>query len=385
MIRLAGGDAVWIVDTTLRDGEQAPGVVFSPEEKIALAEALAAAGVSEIEVGTPAVGEEEIESIRAIARLKLPARTIVWCRATRDDLAAASKCETSAVHLSVPVSAIQIKAFDKTKDWILEQLRKTVEQARRHFAYVSVGAQDSSRAGLQFVAECAAAAREAGANRFRVADTVGVWDPFETFDFITELKDKTSGIEIGFHAHNDLGMATANSLAAIRAGADSVDVTVNGLGERAGNAALAEVVMGLQTVLRRPCGVRPTHLQLLSKQVSKSAMRTIAADKPIVGEAVFSHESGIHVRGMLKDRRAYEPFAAETVGRRSEIALGKHSGAAAIQHALDAQGITIKPAELAEVLTEIRARARAKKNSAAAASDSRDNFVAHAQTIDASI
>ena len=223
-------------------------------------------------------------------------------------------------------------------------------------------AQDASRASPGFLVRCLHAARQAGADRFRLADTVGVWNPFQVHAAVQSLAGRAGRVSIGFHGHNDLGMATANALAAVAAGAGSIDVTVNGLGERAGNTALEEAAMGLQITLHRSCGLDTRRFAELSACVARASGRPVPPGKPIVGASAFRHESGIHVHGLLRDRRTYEPFAAEAVGREgTEIVLGKHSGAAAVRHVLGRQGREVSPAEAQRLAGELHRGATCDK------------------------
>jgi homocitrate synthase NifV len=352
---------MWLVDTTLRDGEQTPGVVFSLDDKIAIARSLADAGLQELEIGTPAMGEDEISAIQAVTRLMLPCRLTVWCRAIAQDIDQAIRTGAEAIHISLPVSAIQLHAMKKSRTWVLRGIEKMVAYARPHFNYVSIGAQDASRADPAFLARCAKAAQRAGADRLRLADTVGVWNPFQTHSIISDLRQSVPNLAIGFHGHNDLGMATANSVAAAVAGAASVDVTVNGLGERAGNAALEEVVMGLRVSTHKTCGINARRLYGLSTLVAQASGRPIPANKPITGANVFCHESGIHVCALLADHRTYEPFQPEEVGRSErQMVVGKHSGSAAIRHLLADQGIDINQNEAEKLLAQVRTASASK-------------------------
>jgi homocitrate synthase NifV len=247
----------------------------------------------------------------------------------------------------------------------LAAISRVVPYARRRGLEVAVGCEDASRADPAFLVELAAAARAAGARRLRIADTLGVLEPFGTFELFSRLAAETD-LELEIHAHDDLGLATANTLAAVRGGASHASVTVLGLGERAGNAALEEVAVGVQQHLNRDSGVEFARLGALAMVVAKAAGRTIPKGKAIVGEHIFTHESGIHVDGLMKDRRTYQALDPALLGRDHVIVVGKHSGTAGIAAALAELGCDASPSQTRAILAQVRRRAAQTKHTVTA-------------------
>ncbi|WP_130471269.1 homocitrate synthase [Candidatus Magnetaquicoccus inordinatus] len=357
--------AVLINDTTLRDGEQTAGVAFTLGERLTIAQALDAMGVPGLEIGIPAMGPEEQEEIRAIAALGLQAELMVWCRMCRKDLESSRSLPVQWLDLSIPLSRQQISGkLRQTPEWVLALIERQVAEARALGFRVCVGGEDASRAELGFVQRVLEQAERAGAERFRFADTLGILEPFTVYERLRTLR-QGSDLDLEMHAHDDLGLATANTLAAIRAGATHVNTTVNGLGERAGNAPLEEVAAGMKHFFQMESGIKLNHFPMLSRLVEQASGIPLSELKSLVGKRAFRHESGIHVDGLLKNRGNYQGIDPREVGRRHDVVLGKHSGRHSIEWIFAAMGIQLSPEETAQVMQSLRGYARRHKRSPA--------------------
>lgn len=351
-----------IDDTTLRDGEQTAGVVFSLEEKIRIARTLDEIGVGEIECGIPAMGAEEQASVRALVELGLKARLITWNRAVAADIQASIDAGVRAVDISLSVSDLHIAhKLRKSREWVKEQLKTALGFAKGHDLYVCVGGEDSSRADREFLVELLTIARDLGADRFRYCDTLGILDPFTMYDHIRYLRRQVPGLELEVHTHDDLGMATANAIAGLRAGARFVNTTVNGLGERAGNAALEEVVMALKHACGMDAGIATHRFVELSRFVGQASCRPVPDWKAVVGARVFSHESGLHTDGVLKNPCNYEGFDPAEVGLSRHLVVGKHSGSHGLLHRLEQLGYRPDPIEAQDLLARVRSMSQRNK------------------------
>lgn len=345
---------VKIVDTTLRDGEQTAGIVFSNQEKLEIARLLSAAGVYQIEAGVPAMKGDEKEAIKAIVKEGLRVSILGWCRAVTGDIQDAIDCGLDAVCVSVPVSDVHIeKKLKKTRAWIHDQARRAINFAKSHGLYVSCNAEDASRARMEDLITFTRIVKGAGADRLRFCDTVGILGPTQTKRMIATLKQEV-GLPIEVHAHNDFGMATANSLAGYEAGAEFISVTVNGLGERAGNAALEEIIMALKYVEQNPADFDISKIKGLSEFVAKASGREIPVAKPIIGKNIFTHEAGVQVDGLAKEPSTYEIFHPSEIGGERQMVIGKHSGKSSLQIKFKEYGIDLDKQLAVKILKEVR-------------------------------
>ena len=350
-----------IDDTTLRDGEQTAGVVFANDEKIHIAKMLDKVGVHQIESGIPAMGGDEKDAIKKIAGLGLNCSVLAWNRPVKSDIQASVECGVDAVALSISTSDIHIEhKLRKSREWVLETMKSGVDFAKSHNLYVSVNAEDASRSDMEFLLQFARTARDAGADRLRYCDTLGILDPFETFMRVKNVID-IIGIEMEMHTHNDFGMAIANAIAGIKAGAIYVNTTINGLGERAGNAAFEEFVMALKYVEGVDMGFNTTLFRNLSEYVARASNRVLPTWKPIVGGNLFVHEIESKVSGIMADPLTYELFKETDVGLKREYVLGKYSGVNATMHKLETLGYKISKEEASELAEIVRNKTVASK------------------------
>ena len=344
---------VLLCDTTLRDGEQAPGVAFSLHQKERIARALAEAGIDELEVGVPAMSRSETKTISQLVALQLPVRLITWNRAVLSDLQASYKTGVEGVAISIPISDQQIKnKLKKDRAWVLDQMGQCILSAKKEVGYIVLGLEDASRAEFEFLAEILAEAEKLGVDRVRFADTTGILEPLKVFFTLQKLVG-TSKIPLEFHAHNDLGMATANSLAAVQAGFKAISVTIGGIGERAGNAALEEVAVALKYSLNQRVRLDLKRLNSLCLMMSLATDRKIPRAKPIIGEDVFTHTSSIHIDGIHKDFANYQTYPPDSVGRKHSTCFGKYSGRKTILRLLKSKGIELNQEIVEDVLLKI--------------------------------
>ncbi len=355
------GRRVRIFDTTLRDGEQTPGVALATADKVAIARVLDDLGVDSIEAGFPANSPGEFESVKAVAHAGLRAKICTLNRTVQADIDASIAADVDEIHVFIATSDIHLThKLKMTREQVLEKAVTAIDYAKSHGFVVEFSSEDATRTDLGFLKTVHRQVQDAKADRIDVADTVGTMSPPAMRHLIGELKAVTR-VPIAVHCHNDFGLATANSLAAVEGGAEEVHVTVNGIGERAGNASLEEVVMGLRAFYGIVTNVDSTRLSHASKIVSRLTGVAVQPNKAIVGDNAFAHESGIHVHGILGDQSTYEAMTPDSVGKERKIVVGKHSGVHSVESRLKEYGFSLSKEQLTGVTARVKRLAEGGK------------------------
>lgn len=349
-----------ICDVTLRDGEQTPGVVFTREEKISIAEKLDSIGVEVIEAGFPVVSQTEEATVKEIAHLGLNARICCLARSVAKDIDVALRCDVDFVSVFIATSDLHLKyKYHKTFAEAESCALDVLDYAKDHGLTVRFAAEDATRTDINVLKSIFKAAEEHGADYISIADTVGILNPATAFYLVKEIK-KAVKTRICIHCHNDLGMAVANTISAAEAGAYQLHTTVNGIGERAGNAALEELLLSLLVQY----GVERYNLSQLvelSKLVEKYSGMPVPKTKPVVGKNAFAHESGIHVAAVLEEPRTYELFSPEMVGNKREIIIGKHTGTKALKGVVHKMGHNLTHEQMCILLDKVKKCSEVKK------------------------
>ena len=334
-------DRVRIFDTTLRDGEQTPGVSVTPEQKVQIAIKLDELGVDVIEAGFPIVSPGEMKAIKTIAKLGLKSEICALARAVQGDIDAAINCDVRYVHTFIATSDIHMQhKLKMSREQVLEKAVWSIDYAKKHDIQVEFSAEDATRSDREFLKLVFKAVTDAGADRLDIPDTVGFATPQYIAQLVSDVKTETNNkIPISMHCHDDFGLAVANTISGIDAGASCAHVTINGLGERAGNASLEELVMALHCLYKKKHNIKTELLYETSKYISNIMGIVVQPNKAIIGENAFGHESGIHTHGIISNPLTYEPISPEIVGRKRWLQAGKHAGAHGIKAMLEDFGI----------------------------------------------
>lgn len=347
-------DKIFLFDTTLRDGEQTPGVSLTPENKLQIAKQLDRLGVDIIEAGFPITSNGEIEAVKLISHEKLNAEICALARTSIKDIDVAISCGVDSIHTFIATSDLHLEyKLKMSREKALEKAIEAVEYCKDNGVKVEFSAEDATRSDITYLKEVFKAVCDAGADRIDIPDTVGVFTPEKMFDLVTDIK-KIVNVPISLHCHNDYGLAVANTISGINAGANTAHVSINGLGERAGNTSLEELVMSLYSLYHRKTNVSTKLLYETSKLVSRVMGIPISPTKAIVGENAFGHESGIHTHGVLTMPLTYEPMAPELVGRKRWIQAGKHAGGHGVSAQLKELGIDVSQDQLTEIVSKIK-------------------------------
>jgi D-citramalate synthase len=350
-------DQVRFLDTTLRDGEQTPGVSLTPKKKLEISLALDDLGVDVIEAGFAAVSEGEVEALKLVASQGLKAEICSAARGIKRDIDAAIDCDVDSVNIIIPTSDLHIEQkLGKTREEILETVAESIVYAREHGLKTELSAEDGSRTDPSYMKRVMETALENGVDRIALCDTVGTLTPERAYDWLNAMRSAFGDAFLSFHGHNDFGLATSNSLAALTAGADQVHTTINGVGERAGNASLEEVAVALKVLYGVGTRIRTEKLYETSQLVSRLMGVPVQPNKAIVGANAFSHESGIHTHAVLRNPLTYEAITPELVGAARSLVSGKHAGSAGLWRSLRDMGLKPSEAEFKEVMALVKAK-----------------------------
>jgi len=338
----------------LRDGEQTPGVALTRDKKLLIARALDDIGISVIEAGSAITSTGERESIKAVANEGLNAEICSYCRIVKMDVDYALECDVDSIHLVVPVSDLHIRTkIKKDRDAVRQIAVEVTEYAKDHGLVVELSGEDASRADLKFLKALYEDGIDAGTDRLCFCDTVGLLVPERTGEIFRDLSSSLKA-PLSIHCHNDFGLATANTVAALAAGAKQAHVTVNGIGERAGNASMEEVVMSLEWLYKYNTGIKHEMIYRTSRLVSRLTGVPVSPNKALVGGNAFTHEAGIHVHGLIADKSTYEPMNPEYIGRQRQIVLGKHAGRSSITLALKEMGLEADEVQTEEIFNRVK-------------------------------
>lgn len=349
--------AVKINDTTLRDGEQSPSIIFTAAQKIQVVKHLVELGINDIEVGIAATLHREPDFLEYLCDNEDKSRFSSWCRAKTEDVDKALGLQFGTIHISVPVSDFQLCHMGRNQTWVIDQVEQCIQKCRGQCERISIGAQDATRSDPLFLNELIQLLNEYNVDRLRFSDTVGIGLPSQIATLSAHLRSKFTG-SLEFHGHNDLGLATANCIAAVENGVNELSVTVNGIGERAGNASLEQVVVALQLGLSIDTGIRLPAIVPTCEKISRFTHAPIPPNSPITGSNVFTHESGIHCDGQIKHALMYQPFLPEKIGRTSKIVLGKHSGSSSLRAALLEMGIPVSNSTANIILSQLHEKSK---------------------------